>query len=90
MSDLNIMVIPTENNNIQPLQSPKVSTTWKSCCMVIDRGATRYFIQVSILGGMITTSMVMLIYDNDCSSQRWWSGLLTLCLGVFLPAPKLI
>ena len=65
------------------------NTTWESCCFSINPVAVKYFIQVGILSSLILTSLTMLIYDKSCDSQRWWSGLLTLCLGVFLPAPKM-
>ena len=64
-------------------------TTWRSCCLKIDRNAAKYFIQVGILTGLIVASLTMLIYDKECNSQRNWAGLLTLCLGVFLPSPKM-
>ena len=63
--------------------------TWKSCCVTVDKGMVKYIIQVGILGGLIISSVAMIIVDKDCNSQKWYSGLLTLCLGVFLPSPKL-
>ena len=65
------------------------SKVWKSCCFTINPAAVKFFIQVGIVSGLILASLTMLIYDKSCDSQRWWSGLLTLCLGVFLPAPKM-
>ena len=70
-------------------QKENKDTTWNSCCLKVDKTAVKYFIQVGILSSLILTSLTMLIYDKSCDSQRWWSGLLTLCLGVFLPAPKM-
>ena len=63
--------------------------TWKSCCVTVDKGMVKYIIQISILSGLIISSVAMIIVDKDCNSQKWYSGLLTLCLGVFLPSPKL-
>ena len=63
--------------------------TWKSCCVTVDKGMVKYIIQISILSGLIISSVAMIIVDKDCNSQKWWSGLLTLCLGVFLPSPNL-
>lgn len=70
-------------------QGTNGNNIWKSCCLLVDKSAVKYFIQISILSSLILTSLTMLIYDKSCDSQRWWSGLLTLCLGVFLPAPKM-
>ena len=66
--------------------SPK---TWRSCCLIINPIAAKYFIQVSVLVGLIVISTTMLVYDNSCNSQRWWSGLLMVAVCVFLPSPKL-
>ena len=63
--------------------------TWKSCCLRADKQGITYFVQVGILGTLILTSLTMLIYDNDCNSQRNWAGLLMVAVGVFLPSPRL-
>ena len=75
--------------NEQKEEQKNKNTVWESCCFSINPVAVKYFIQVGILSSLILTSLTMLIYDKSCDSQRWWSGLLTLCLGVFLPAPKM-
>jgi hypothetical protein len=62
---------------------------WRSCCMRMDKTAVKYFVQVGILSGLICFSGVMLITDKDCNSQRNYSALLMICLGVFLPAPHI-
>ena len=62
---------------------------WKSCCLSVDKSAVKYFTQVGILSGLIIFSSVMLISDKDCSSQRNYSSLLMVCLGVFLPQPHI-
>ena len=63
--------------------------TWKSCCVTVDKGMVKYIIQISILSGLIISSVAMIIVDKDCYSQRYYAGILTLCLGVFLPSPKI-
>jgi len=63
--------------------------TWKSCCFLIDPIPAKYFINVFILFTLIILSGAMLVIDKDCNSQRNWSSLLTLCLGIILPQPKL-
>ena len=65
------------------------NTTWKSCCIRVDKNAVKYFIQVGVLSSLILTSLTMLIVNDECNSQRNWSGLLMVCLGVFLPNPKM-
>ena len=65
------------------------SNEWKSFCLRVDKNAIKYFIQVGILGGLITFSATMLVVDKSCESQRNYSSLLMVCLGVFIPQPKI-
>ena len=67
----------------------KDNTEWKSCCLKVDKSAVKYFTQVSILGGLIIFSAVMLVVDKACESQRNYSSLLMISLGTLIPAPKL-
>ena len=62
-------------------------STWDSCCLTCDKVAVKYFIQIGVLGSLIITSVIMTIINEDCSSQRNWSNLLTLCLGILCPSP---
>ena len=61
----------------------------KSCCFMIDHNAARFFSQIFVLIGLIVYSAVMLVVNEDCNSQRNYSSILTLCLGAFLPSPKI-
>ena len=61
----------------------------KSCCFMIDHNAARFFSQIFVLIGLIVYSAVMLVANEDCNSQRNYSSILTLCLGAFLPSPKI-
>lgn len=63
--------------------------TWKSCCITADKGAVKYIIQVIILSSLIASSVIMIIVDKDCNSQRYYAGILMICLGVFLPSPRI-
>ena len=62
---------------------------WKSCCFILNKQMLKYFIQVIILSSLIVSSVVMIIVDKDCNSQRYYAGILMICLGVFLPSPTL-
>lgn len=62
---------------------------WKSCCLSVDKLAVKYFTQVVILGGLIVFSAVMLVVDKACESQRNYSSLLMISLGILIPTPKL-
>ena len=74
------------NINMDILNSDNKST-WDSCCLTCDKIAVKYFIQIGVLGTLIITSVVMTIENDECSSQRNWSNLLTLCLGILCPSP---
>ena len=63
--------------------------TWKSCCVTVDKNAVKYIIQVITIGGLFTTSLIMLIIDSECVSQRNWASLLTLSIGILCPSPKI-
>ena len=67
----------------------KESDEWKSCCLKVDKQAVKYFIQVGILGSLIVFSATMLVIDDRCESQRNYGSLLMVCLGTFIPSPKL-
>lgn len=62
---------------------------WRSCCFELDKNCLKYFTQVFVLSGLIVLSATQLVINNDCNSQRNWSGLLMICLGTFLPSPKI-
>ena len=79
-----LVSVRTENTLIIPK-----STQWKSCCFSINPQATRYFVQVSILAGLIIYSATMLVVIPECNSQRNYSSLLLFCLGILTPSPKM-
>jgi putative copper export protein len=64
-------------------------TVWKSCCFQADRDSIRYFTQVGVLVAAGVFSGVMLIINPECNAQRNYSAILMMCLGVFLPTPKI-
>ena len=65
------------------------NTTWTSCCLTCDKSAMKYIIQIVAISGLFVTSVVMLITDPDCISQRSWGSLLTLCIGILCPSPSM-
>ena len=82
-----------ESITIEPLVSVRTETPkqtqWRSCCFSINPQATKYFIQVGILSGLIIFSATMLVVNPACESQRNYGSLLMVCLGCFLPTPKM-
>ena len=62
---------------------------WKSCCFTVDKDSVRYFTQVAVLVSTGLFSACMLVINEDCNSQRNYSAILMMCLGVFVPAPRI-
>jgi hypothetical protein len=82
--------IAPSNNQINTLsRSNKEKQEWRSCCFSINQSAVKYFVQIGILSGLIIFSATMLVIDNNCESQRNYGSLLMVCLGCFLPTPKM-
>lgn len=77
-------------SSIRSENTPKPNERiWRSCCFSINPVAAKYFVQVSILAGLIVYSAVMLVINQECNSQRNYSSLLLFCLGILTPAPKM-
>ena len=88
--------IPKESKTLMESKTPmeyitptQRSTEWISCCFKMNTSAVKYFVQVSILSGLIIYSAVMLVVSPDCNSQRNYGSLLMICLGTFIPSPKI-
>ena len=64
-------------------------TTWRSCCLTVDKRALLYFGQMGVGILIISFCISMLIMDDSCDSFARYSPLLTLVVGIMLPAPKL-
>ena len=64
--------------------------TYKSCCLTVDLRPVKYFSQLLICITVITLCIFNLVeYPDDCNSNQVYIGLLTMIVGVFIPAPKL-
>ena len=75
--------------SIDILPTTPKPTQWRSCCFTINTSAAKYFVQVSILAGLIIYSATMLVIIPECNSQRNYSSLLLFCLGILTPTPKM-
>ena len=63
-------------------------TTWRSCCLTVDKRALLYFGQMGVGILIITFCVAMLIQNQDCDTFARYSPLLALVVGIMLPAPK--
>ena len=64
-------------------------TTWRSCCLVLDKRATIFFAQLTCSVIVVGFCIGMLVVNDDCNTFSRWSPLLVLILGVWLPQPSL-
>lgn len=63
--------------------------TWKSCCLELDPEFTQYFVKYLMLSGLMIFFGVELHLSNDCHDRNLFQSLLTLCIGIALPNPRL-
>ena len=64
-------------------------TTWRSCCLVLDKRSTIFFAQLTFSVIVVGFCIGMLVVNDDCNTFSRWSPLLVLILGVWLPQPSL-
>ena len=62
---------------------------WKSCCLELDKDFAIYFTQMGILSSIIAFSAVMLSKSDTCEDTNTFIGLLTMCIGIIIPNPKM-
>jgi hypothetical protein len=72
---------------VSPINNSK--REWRSFCFSINPSATKYFVQVGVLSGLIVFSAAMMVIMPECESQRNYSSLLLFCLGILAPSPKM-
>ena len=83
MEDIKV-VVPADNDD-----NDDDDNTWKSCCVRSDKRAISFFSQLSISVLVIVFCLYQLIHLTTCNDQQAYIGLLTLILGVWLPAPAM-
>jgi hypothetical protein len=71
------------------IEDKQIDTTWKSCCLILDKNFTQYITQMMIISLIIIFCITQLIRLDDCNNQRAYVGLLTFILGILLPQPKI-
>jgi len=71
-----------ENNNLERY-------IWKSGCFQTDKRVVIFFSQFTIALMVISFSLYQLNKDNSWDHQQIYIGLLTMMVGIFLPAPRI-
>ena len=87
---LKINTTPREDLSLSQLsqESFNKQTTWKSCCLTIDRRAVQFFSQLSISLIIIVFCLFQLHTKPKCDTGEYLS-LLTMVLGMWIDAPRL-
>lgn len=67
----------------------EINDKWESCCFSCDRRVIQYFTQMTILSAVMGFCMYQLITNDSCEAQTGYTGLLTLLLGLIVPAPSI-
>jgi hypothetical protein len=63
--------------------------TWQSCCLTLDKRATQYFSQLTIIVLILLFCIYQLLTLQDCEPQQAYLGLLTLLIGLVIPTPQM-
>lgn len=67
----------------------ELNGVWRSCCFQADVKAIQYFTQVLIITCVMSLCVYQLITNASCEAQTGYMGLLTLLLGLLVPAPRI-
>lgn len=60
---------------------------WNFGCCQLDRKCVQYFAQLGLLTLCIGTSLYQVSTNSE--NREFWIGLLSSCIGVIVPSPKL-
>ena len=69
------------------MEEKEQENTWKSACLVMDKNAVQFFVQVGIIFLVMCFAVFKLISDTSEGAQTIYMSLLTLCLGLVAPQP---
>ena len=91
------MFCPQEENlelqtpNLERMNTPNSDRQirWKSCCLYADKDAIMYFSQIFVLFCFLSFCCLQLVRLESCEGQQLYSSLVTLCLGILCPNPRI-
>ena len=69
------------------VENKEIDRTWRSMCLVTDKNAVMFFIQVGIIFFVMCFTIFKLITDTPEGAQTTYMSLLTFCIGVIAPSP---
>jgi len=77
-----------ENPDRQRVIINDSSYIWRSCCLEVDKRVVVFTSQFIITLMIITFSLYQLAQKNTCEHQQFYSSLITMLIGIFLPSPR--
>lgn len=84
----------TREQSINRRKDEKIRREWRSCCLIFDKDFCRFFTQLGILCATMTFCAIQLTKihqgTDECNAKsNTYIGILTMCLGIIIPSPKL-
>ena len=87
------MICPDNEDEMRDLELQRVNSeirVWRSCCFGdVNKDAMVFFTQISILFSFMSFCCYQLVSLEDCEAQQLYTSLITLCLGILCPSPKM-
>ena len=78
-----------ENPDRQRVIINDSSYIWRSCCgMLVDKRVVVFTSQFIITLMIIAFSLYQLAQKHTCEHQQFYSSLITMLIGIFLPSPR--
>ena len=74
---------------MDPVVVEEDDRTWRSCCLEMHKDSVVFFSQLGISFTVISFCMYQLVVLDHCEAQSLYSGVMSLCLGAWLPSPRL-
>ena len=71
------------------MENNEQENTWRSLCLVVNKNAVQFFVQVGIIFLVMCFAVFKLITNESCEVQTTYMSLLTLCIGIIAPQPTL-
>ena len=80
--------ISVQNKKLE-LKHEKQKKEWVSCCFKVDKAMVVFIVQTAVLASTLAYASVQLAYTDDCNKSRIWSSIMTMVIGIIMPAPRL-
>lgn len=78
----------TDELKLQRNNTPNVRL-WRSCCLEMNPQAVMFFCQYLIIVGLMVFFSVELHHSTSCEDKNLFLSLLTMCVGLIVPSPRL-